>query len=65
MTDKPIKCQECKENTATYTARQDKDDIPKKLCIYRGIREQLEDRPMTRWEARDLIYQLRKEGKQK
>lgn len=30
-----------------------------KLCIFAGIRDEPELRPMTRLEARDMIYQLR------
>jgi len=31
-----------------------------KLCIIKGIREELENKIMTRWEAREMIYQLRR-----
>lgn len=34
-------------------------------CMWNGIREPLEERPSNRWEARDLIYRLRKEKKRK
>jgi hypothetical protein len=32
-----------------------------KLCGALGIREELESRPMKRWEARNLIYKLREQ----
>jgi len=32
-----------------------------KQCMRLGIKEPLEERPSKRWEARNLIYELRKE----
>ena len=29
-----------------------------RMCIRKGIREHLEEKPMTRWEARRLLYKL-------
>lgn len=31
-----------------------------RLCIQQGIKEPLEETPSNRWEARNLIYELRR-----
>ena len=32
-----------------------------KLCKILGIKEELENRPMTKWEARNLLFELHQE----
>lgn len=38
------------------TARQ--EAAITRLCMQKGIKEPLEDRPSNRWEARQLLYEL-------
>lgn len=36
-----------------------------RYCLYAGISEELEQKPMTKLEARNLLYNLRKRSKVK